>query len=251
MSIISNDRLSDVVSKERKIISRNVESGITNTVLCILIKQLGAIVSFRRTKKTKNTIKMMVPEDITIMGTMMYQNDLIKMSDLLIREIVNEQPINREGMSDKQYNRSKESWINNGLLYLLKKCGYNFIIRQTKKAKLTERFVKVSSISFPSGEIINEKRLIEIGMKFEQFISNSFKREHVLKVDSSQLSSLHIPEIKDVLVDQQHLSYCCFNKQQSTTRSIVVEDQPLFYTQNIGMPVIVYPLRYDNGCCYY
>ncbi|GAB1225728.1 hypothetical protein ENUP19_0260G0001, partial [Entamoeba nuttalli] len=92
-------------------------------------------------------------------------------------------------------------------------------------------------------------RLIEIGMKFEQFISNSFKREQVLKVDSSQLSALHIPEIKDIFVDQQHLSYGCFNKQQSTTRSIVVEYQPLFYTQNIGMPVVVYPLRYDN--CYY
>ncbi|EDR22482.1 hypothetical protein EDI_203940 [Entamoeba dispar SAW760] len=247
MSIISNDKFSDVISKERKIISRNVESGITNTVICILIKQLGAIVSFRRTKKTKNTVKMMIPESITIIGTVIDQNNLIEMSDLLIREMIKEQPINREGMSDKQYNRSKESWINNGLLYLLKMYGYNFNIRQTKKAKLTERFVKVSSISLPSGEIINEKRLIEIGMEFEQFISNSFKREKVLKVDSSQLSSLHIPEITDILVNQQCLSYCSFNEQQPTTGSIVVEYQPLFYTQDIGIPGTIYPLRYDNN----
>ncbi|ELP90059.1 hypothetical protein EIN_404530 [Entamoeba invadens IP1] len=181
--------------RERKTVSRNAESAVINTIICILIRQFGAVATFRKSKKTKNTIKMTVPESLILNGESYDQAKIASLNQNFVKEILGEEPLDITKMNDKQYNRSKEAQFNNGLLYLIKSLGYDFTIKQTKKAKLTERFVKITVLKTPLGVILDMNKLTGIGAMFEKLISDSFGREQSTQVTFDNVNALNIPDI--------------------------------------------------------
>ncbi|ELP88954.1 hypothetical protein EIN_491030 [Entamoeba invadens IP1] len=180
--------------RARKTISRNAESAVINTIICIFIRQLDGSATFRKSKKTKNTIKMTIPETLRIGGECYDNSKIASLNDNLMREVIGEEPFNISKMNDKNYTRSKEARTNNGLIYLIKSFGYDFVIRQTKKAKLTERFIKITSIKTPLGVVVDLNRLIEIGIAFEKLVEDSFGREQTCEIGFDQVAQLDVPE---------------------------------------------------------
>ncbi|KAL7712329.1 Uncharacterized protein QTN25_010024 [Entamoeba marina] len=164
MSTSSTSDAKSIISRNRKRASRSTESCITNSIVYVFISHLNASASFRKTKKTKQTVKMILPESITIDGTTYDQTALASYNEFFMKEVLGETPMDINQMNDKQYNRSKEAQINNGMLYLLKAMGYNYTIKQTKRTKCTERLVKINSLTTPYGDVIDSGLLEEIEM---------------------------------------------------------------------------------------
>ncbi|EKE39028.1 hypothetical protein ENUP19_0181G0007 [Entamoeba nuttalli] len=192
--------LKSIVDKEtlrkRKRISRNSESTVTNSVIYTLIIKAGASVTFRKSKRTKQTIKMLLPETIVLNNTVYDQSSIAKLNSRFMKETLSEEPVSVDNMNNKQYNRTREAQICNGLLYLLRSSGYSFTIRKTKRAKLTEQLVKISSIILTSGETVPMERLIEIGIAFQSAVENLFGRNQTVLINSSALSEYEIPPLE-------------------------------------------------------
>ncbi|BFU18322.1 hypothetical protein EHI8A_062450 [Entamoeba histolytica HM-1:IMSS-B] len=192
--------LKSIVDKEtlrnRKRISRNSESTVTNSVIYTLIIKAGASVTFRKSKRTKQTIKMLLPETIVLNNTVYDQSSIAKLNSQFMKETLSEEPVSVDNMNNKQYNRTREAQICNGLLYLLRSSGYSFTIRKTKRAKLTEQLVKISSIILTSGETVPMERLIEIGIAFQSAVDNLFGRNQTVLINSNTLSEYEIPSLE-------------------------------------------------------
>ncbi|EDR29246.1 hypothetical protein EDI_238120 [Entamoeba dispar SAW760] len=206
------------LSRDRKRISRSSEACITNAIVYVFISQLNTSATFRKTKRSKQTVKMYLPETINLNGTLYDQNTLASMSDSLIKEIVGEEPMDIKSMNDKQYNRSKEAQINNGLLYLLRTLGYSFDIKQTKKTKCTERLVKINSLITPFGDIIERELLESVGTSFSKQIEEMFGREMTITVTNESLQANHasIPTLPFSFYKTEMY-------QQSVAKSIPIE----------------------------
>ncbi|ELP93342.1 hypothetical protein EIN_057270 [Entamoeba invadens IP1] len=181
--------------RNRKRMSRNGESVVTNSVLYVLVNKVNAQISFRKTKKTKQTIKMLLPENVVIDNVVYDQNSIAKLNEKFLDEVMSEKALSVEGMNDKQYTRTREAQICNGLLYLLRASGFTFSVKQTKKAKLTEKLVKISSITMPNGNILTMEKLTEIGTAFQQAVDDRFGRDQTVVITNSVLKKYNIPPL--------------------------------------------------------
>ncbi|ELP93955.1 hypothetical protein EIN_180820 [Entamoeba invadens IP1] len=178
------------LSRDRKRASRSCESCVTNAIVYTLISQMGATATFRKTKKSKQTVKMYLPETVSLNGTIYDQNTLASMSETLLTQVLGEAPMDISAMNDKQYNRSKEAQVNNGILYLLNTLGYTFAVKQTKRTKCTERLVKINSLTTPFADVISGDLLEEAGVAFGKKIEELFGREMTISVSAENLNDL-------------------------------------------------------------
>ena len=182
-------------SRDRKRASRSNESCVTNSLVLMFITQANATVTFRKSKKSKATIKMYLPENINLNGTLYDQITLCKYNDLFMRNFMLEDPVDIRTMDDKQYNRSKEAQINNGLLYLLNRLGFSFTTKQTRKTKSTEKLVKISSLTTPTKYIFDSLTLETMGLEFSKVIEEMFGREMMINVTKENIPMERFPQL--------------------------------------------------------
>ena len=182
-------------ARDRKRASRSNESCVTNSLVLMFITQANATVTFRKSKRSKATIKMYLPENINLNGTIYDQITLCKYNDLFMRNFMMEDPVDITTMDDKQYNRSKEAQINNGLLYLLNRLGFSFTTKQTRKTKSTEKLVKISSLTTPSKHIFDSLTLETIGLEFSKVIEEMFGREMMINVTKENIPMERFPQL--------------------------------------------------------
>ena len=184
------------LSRDRKRESRSNESSTVNGVMYVLITKEHAEMTFRKSKKSKATVKMYLPEKVRINGIEFGSKIISEYSDKFMKEVIGEEPIDMNKLNNKQYTRSKEAQINNGILYIMKELGYSFGIKQTKKTKCTERLVKITNITTPYGEIIETKQLEKIGKEFSRYIEEMFGREITIDITNE-----NIPNIGEYYLD--------------------------------------------------
>ncbi|KAL7712450.1 Uncharacterized protein QTN25_009994 [Entamoeba marina] len=237
MSTSSTSDAKSIISRNRKRASRSTESCITNSIVYVFISHLNASASFRKTKKTKQTVKMILPESITIDGTTYDQTALASYNEFFMKEVLGETPMDINQMNDKQYNRSKEAQINNGMLYLLKAMGYNYTIKQTKRTKCTERLVKINSLTTPYGDVIDSGLLEEIGVAFGKKVESLFGREMNINVTFESCSDGSIPMLP--LSYQPLNDSNSFPESYSYDQSVVNSyDQSLVQSYTYEQPLI-------------
>lgn len=181
------------IVRDRKRISRSNESCMTNALVLLFITHLNATITFRKTKKSKATIKMYLPESITINGIQHDQITLCKYSNIFMKTVMGEEPIDVSKMDDKQYNRSKEAQINNGLLYLLHKLGFTFHIKQTKKSTKTEKLVKITVLKTPTQQEFTLDMLEIIGLEFSKIMEEMFGREMMINLTRENIPMERFP----------------------------------------------------------
>ena len=199
------------MNKERKRTSRTHEACSANGLIFIIISQLGGTVTIRKTKKTKETVKMYIPESIDINGHIYDQNELQKCSDKFMKEEMNSTPIDVKQMNTKQFNKSREAYINNGMLEILKEYGYKFQVKSGKTCTCTERFIKVSSITTPFCSVIDSRELEVSGEKFGERVESLFGKELIASIDYSSIRD--IPEVTQSipvhqLAESQSVAMC-------------------------------------------
>ncbi|ELP89568.1 hypothetical protein EIN_525230 [Entamoeba invadens IP1] len=165
MSASSSSATEEVI-KQRKRDSRNEEGLVLNAMIYLLAGE-GYSVTVIKTKRTTNTNKMLIPETITSDdGQIFTQDDIRPMSDVLLRSLGYE-PITLPATSPKQIKRNREAQMSNGVLYFLTHLGFLFMEKKTKKASVTERLVRVVSIT-KENMIYTKDDLFNIG----EFIEN-------------------------------------------------------------------------------
>ncbi|ELP89600.1 hypothetical protein EIN_525950 [Entamoeba invadens IP1] len=161
--------VTEEVIKQRKLDSRN-EEGLVLNAMIYLLAQEGFSVNVLKTKKTTNTNKMLIPEQIIDKDGKVFSQDGIRyLSNLLLTDL-GYTPITLKATSPKQLKRNKESQVSNGILYILENCGFSFEEKKTKKANVTERLVRINQIA--KNELIyNKEDLFEFGRCIEKIMS--------------------------------------------------------------------------------
>ncbi|KAL7720327.1 hypothetical protein QTN25_002368 [Entamoeba marina] len=212
-------QVNEDVLRNRKRVSRNSESAVVNTILYIMIEQLGATVTLRRTKKTKQTVKMMLPESLIINNVVYDQNAIAELNKQLYKEVLEEESKDVEGMSDKQYIRTREAQVSNGLLYILISNGYSIDVKKTKRSKLTEKLIKINALTLPNGNVIDVNHLVEIGEDFCDGVLSLFGRDQTVKINAQSCSSLNLPELPSY-------NGCSFNQSQDSNSLTVDSYSP-------------------------
>ena len=110
------------ILKQRKRESRNDESVIFDGMMYLMI-QNGYDITIKKSKKTTQTIKMYLPEKIERKGEIIDHETLIEYSREILKERgyerIEEEKIHK--MTAKQYKRTKEAQMNNGIIYIYQK----------------------------------------------------------------------------------------------------------------------------------
>ena len=219
-------------AKQRKRDSRSKESCMTNSLVLIFMTHLNATLTFRKTKKSSATVKMYLPVNINLNGGQHDQISLCKYSDIFMRETMKEEPIDITTMDDKQYNRSKEAQISNGLLYLLQQYGFTFVIKHTKKSTVTEKLVKISKLITPTNQEYSFDLLATIGYDFSKFMKDIFGREQLIN-----LSKENIPiELYSQMINDD----TCINGMKN------VGDSVSYTTTNSGTIIQMNPIDHQS-----
>ena len=229
------------IVRNRKRMSRSNESCMTNGLVVIFITHVNATVTFRKTKKSKATVKMYLPESINLNGIQHDEIALRNYSNEFMKTIMGEEPVDISQMDEKQFNRSKEAQINNGLLYLLHKLGFTFHIKQTKKSTKTEKLVKISMLKTPTNQEFPLESLEKIGLEFSKVM------EEIIGRDKICLSRENFPieRFPQLMIEENTM---IISRNQTETGSFITSNSaPInqMNQQEIQSPIV------NNICNYY
>ena len=191
------------MARDRKRMSRSNESCMTNSLGLFFITHMNATVTYRKSKRSQATVKMYLPDSINLNGTLYDEISLCKYSDVFIRTVMKEEPVDTKTMDNKQYNRSKEAQINNGLLYLLQKHGFSFHIKQTKKSTKTEKLVKISMLKTPTGQEYPIETLETIGLEFSKVMEEMIGKEMIIRLTRDTFPLERFPQL---IIDENAFS---------------------------------------------
>ncbi|ELP85219.1 hypothetical protein EIN_083610 [Entamoeba invadens IP1] len=172
--------------RRRKRVSRNEETTIANGLIYMIIK-LGFNIKIKRTKKTVHTKKMLIVEEMVHRGTgkVLNQHDVAKYSRCLLDDI-GKPHLDESAMTLKQFKRSREAQISNSLLFFLKMVGFSFEEKKTKKAKYTEKLIRVSQLSYKE-QIISFAELETFAEALEQVAEQKLGERSFIEITEKDL----------------------------------------------------------------
>ncbi|ELP87493.1 hypothetical protein EIN_097800 [Entamoeba invadens IP1] len=184
------------ILRRRKRVSRNEETTLVNALVFLIVK-LGFNVKIKKTKKTVHTVKMLIIEEMVHResGKALKQEDVARYSQFLLKELGHPH-MEEAGMTLKQLKRSREAELNNALIYFLKRVGFSFEEKKTKKSKCTEKLVRLNSLTY--GDIVfNKELLAQIGEFIEDVVRQEMSSGYVeiTEILLKKYDSIKIPKV--------------------------------------------------------
>ncbi|KAL7720971.1 hypothetical protein QTN25_002175 [Entamoeba marina] len=146
------------------------------------------------------------------------RDDITKYSAILLQSLGYEH-LNEKQMTLKQLKRSEEAQLNNGILYILKKIGFDFEEKKTKKAKCTERFLRIVSLKYQN-VVLNKEKLMKFGSLIDEVVNENYNKNSLVLTKELFQNNIcsDIPTVSlnslDCLKDQTPL---VFTQEKQTT----------------------------------
>ncbi|ELP87464.1 hypothetical protein EIN_097410 [Entamoeba invadens IP1] len=191
------DHYNNEALRLRKRMSRSEETMLTNSLVYFIVN-CGFDITIRKTKQAKHTIKMILINEMKHheTGKTITQNDLKLFSTTLL-DNMSYSHAKEECMTLKQLKRSKEAELNNALLYMLHKVGFEFEEKKSKNSILTEKYIRFQKLYFNDLYTFSKETLCSIGQHFEELVMSKMRRSRltVTKEFIKQLNKDLLPTV--------------------------------------------------------
>lgn len=227
---ISPERQEELTKRKRE--SRNGEAVSVNAMIYFLAK-IGSTVQIQRTKQTTKTIKMFIPISVTINNVTYTTNDIMKLSDPMLQERGYE-PMTEEqvsNMTPKRLKRTRESKMNNGILYLLLQNGFDFTEKKIKSAEKTEKMIRIEKLTYKAeNKSYNIEELYELGIHIDSLMNSRNCNDKIVTLDASVINQNLVNYIgsqnNSNTINSQHRINSELHNTQSVYSSIIQQEIP-------------------------